>query len=584
MRNRLQTFLRKDVIMAVQTEMMSRSKNRQHGIALIFCLIALLILTAITTSLVLMSTTDTVVNGNYRSEETAFFAAKAGVYEAMDRMQQSNTNSISALIPTTTNGVLYITNSGSSLTVQPWTLTNSYYDDELCHEGITIGSWPTTAQILPPDVPCTSLPSSTTWHTSVTSNYPWSGTAAAIPYEWVRITWKQNSSEKYVTGIGTSAASAAYAVNSSGATGTSVCWSGSFEVLLAAGDANCGLMQSGTPATADTPVYLITALAVTPNGSRHMVQADVAIPPPLVISNPGGFSDPDGFFTDSTACGSSGGSAPFVLSGGATTDGYNSSNGGTYASTKSNSLGSVGSDGSVLISGGSTKVGGNIHVLHTAVNGSCGPPATGDVYTNGGATYTGVVPIASYTPPVPSIPAAGTANVTNPNTPMVPGSYQNIKMTGGNTLTLTAPGIYNINCISLSGNSILQISPANKQVVINVTGNSCTSNAPVDLSGGTVTNSSGIAANLIINYAGNQQVKLTGGSSTYMVVNAPNASAALSGGSDFFGAIVVASMNDSGGTNLHFDNALTTAPSSGTTTSSTFNSSYSTLSFRSVPY
>jgi hypothetical protein len=78
-------------------------------------------------------------------------------------------------------------------------------------------------------------------------------------------------------------------------------------------------------------------------------------------------------------------------------------------------------------------------VLHTAVNGSCGPPVTSDGYTNGGATYGGVVSIASYTPPVPSIPAAGTTNESNPSTALVPGSYGNIKMTGGNTLTLTAP-------------------------------------------------------------------------------------------------------------------------------------------------
>jgi hypothetical protein len=136
----------------------------------------------------------------------------------------------------------------------------------------------------------------------------------------------------------------------------------------------------------------------------------------------------------------------------------------------------------------------------------------------------------------------------------------------------------------MSGNSILAISPSSKQVVLNVTGTSCTGNAPVDFSGGTISNSSGIAANFIVNYAGTQAVKLSGGSSTYMVVNAPNPAATLSGGSDFYGAIVVASMNDSGGTNFHFDNALTTAPSSGTTTASTFSSSYTTLSFRSVPY
>jgi Tfp pilus assembly protein PilX len=121
----------------------------ERGIALLFCLIALMILTAITASLVMMSGTDTSVNGNYRSEETAFFAAKAGIYEALDRMQFSNANSIACNLPTGLPGttqtvatgcatapgsVLYLINSGSSLTVQPWTSTNTYVDAELCHE------------------------------------------------------------------------------------------------------------------------------------------------------------------------------------------------------------------------------------------------------------------------------------------------------------------------------------------------------------------------------------------------------------------------------------------------------------------
>jgi hypothetical protein len=221
-------------------------------------------------------------------------------------------------------------------------------------------------------------------------------------------------------------------------------------------------------------------------------------------------------------------------------------------------------------------------VIHTAVNGTC---PTSDVFTNGGATFGGVVGISTYVVPVPSIPPAGSTDKTiHSATTLAPGSYRNISVSGGNTLTLTAPGTYNINCISLSGNSTLQISPANKQVVINVTGNSCTANSPIDLSGGSVANTSGVAANLMINYAGNQQVKLSGGSATYMVVDAPNAGAKFSGGSNFYGAVITSTIDDSGGTSLHFDTALTTAPSATTTTASTFNSSYQTIGFKSLPY
>src|ERR1700688_3486751 len=104
--------------MARQTKMTIQSKDREQGIALLFCLIALLMLTAITTSLILLSGTDTVVNANYRSEETAFFAAKAGIYEALDRMQQSNANSIACNVPTALPGAPQPIPPGS-----PWAAT-----------------------------------------------------------------------------------------------------------------------------------------------------------------------------------------------------------------------------------------------------------------------------------------------------------------------------------------------------------------------------------------------------------------------------------------------------------------------------
>jgi Tfp pilus assembly protein PilX len=142
----------------------------ERGIAILYCLFALLILSALTTSLILMSGTETSVNGNYRTEEIAFFAAKAGIYEALDRMQQSNATSVAAQIPTAlpsaAGGVLYIINAGSSLTVQPWNTSNKYYDDEFCHEGYSIAGM-TSA---PPDVPCTTLPTGSTWYSTATSN------------------------------------------------------------------------------------------------------------------------------------------------------------------------------------------------------------------------------------------------------------------------------------------------------------------------------------------------------------------------------------------------------------------------------
>jgi Tfp pilus assembly protein PilX len=499
-------------------------RKRESGIALVLVLLVLMILSAITATLVTMTGTETTVNANYRSEEMALFAARAGLYEVSDRMMQTNGSSISstimsgaggppfgAVIPSATNaGVVYLINQTSATgTVAPWDINNKYADTELCHEGYTIAGMSNAT----PDVACTTLPSGSTWYTTVNSNAPWNGTAAAMSYDWVRVSWKLNNSLSYLTatttnGVTTTSTST-YSVNGTQTATSPVCWNGASEVVLTSGS-SCNQLTTG--GTADTPVFLLTSLSITSSGAREMVQTEVAAPPPTVVSTPAGFSDPDGFFAVSSICSASGGSSPFVLSGGATVDGYNSSNGGTYATTHSASLGSIGSNGSIVMSGSTTKVGGHVHTQHTVVNGSCGPPATSDLFTSGGASYGGVLAISPYTPPVPTIPAPGVANETiHGNTTLVPGSYNNIKVSSsGTVLTLTGPGVYNINCISLSGNSVLAISPASTQVVLNVTGNSCTSNAPVDLSGGTVTNTSGFAANLTVNYAGTQQVKLTG--------------------------------------------------------------------------
>ena len=554
--------------------MMIESKNREHGVALLFCLFALLILTAVSTSLVLLANTESSINYNYRTEEVAFFAAKTGIYEALDRMQQSNGHPITVPLaaPSAAGGVLYLINSGGSLTVQPWSTTNTYYDTEFCHEGWAIAGMSS----VPADVPCTTIPTGSTWYTTVNSNYPWSGTSAAMPYQWVRINWKPNKGNPYLsastTGGVTTAATAYYAVNGTGLATTGVCWNGANQLLVSPVNTStlgCKGMENNAPTpTLDTPVYLVTALSITPNGSRQLVQAEVALPPPPITQV--------GFFATGSTCSNSGGSAPFVLSGGALVDGYDSNGGGTYSGTKSASLGTIGSNGSLVISSGTTNVGGSVQVQNTALTGGC---PSQDVFISGGASIGGVTAMAApYNPPVPTIPAAGATNETyGSNATLPPGSYHNVTVSGnGVTLTLTAPGTYNVNCITLSGGAILSISPATSQAVINVTGTSCSGSTPIDFSGGSVANTSGIAGNFVVNYAGTSNVKLSGGSASYIVANTPNAAVTLSGGSSLYGAIIGKTIVDSGGTSLHFDNALTSA--------STASSSYQTLSFKALPY
>jgi len=66
-------------------------KNQgQRGVALLMALMVLLLLTALAAALVFVSNTETSVNANYRRQQVLYFASKAGIEEARDRLMASN--------------------------------------------------------------------------------------------------------------------------------------------------------------------------------------------------------------------------------------------------------------------------------------------------------------------------------------------------------------------------------------------------------------------------------------------------------------------------------------------------------------
>ena len=96
--------------------------------------------------------------------------------------------------------------------------------------------------------------------------------------------------------------------------------------------------------------------------------------------------------------------------------------------------------------------------------------------------------------PVPVVPP-GTADLTlTGNAALRPGSYGNVTVTAGKTLTLS-PGLYNLNSISLTGNSVVTTNPAG-QVIINIAGQKC--QKAIDLGGGSLSHPTGIPLNLAI--------------------------------------------------------------------------------------
>ena len=268
------------------------------------------------------------------------------------------------------------------------------------------------------------------------------------------------------------------------------------------------------------------------------------------------------------------------FSGGVATNSYDSTaitlvNGAPV--TQANT-GNVGTNGNLTETGG-TVVNGSLSTPRTGV-GNCANGAVDALTSNGNAQLTGGVvqlpQAVTYLPPAPPTPqpSESTFSITSSSTcatvgltaancssttagvitlavsagPLVLG---NIRVSGGATVHLTA-GTYNVNSLVLSGNSNLVIDSG--PVVMNVLGQD--QNTAIDLTGGTTTNTSFNPSNFQIQYAGTGGVKMSGGTSASAMVYAPRAAVGLSGGANFYGSLLGATVNISGGTMVHYDRHL----------------------------
>jgi hypothetical protein len=289
---------------------MNRKSNSERGMALILVLFALMLLTAVGLGLMYMTTTETGIDNNFRSEQQAYYASKAGLEEGRERLRKYAPNAITppTVMPSTSNagGVIYIINPASaSESITPWVAGSTYFDDELCHEnysGLGLSSTPLT-------VPCTTAPSGT-WYTVANpqSTDPYTATASAIPYKWVRITLKQVGSTNPYCPNNNCSTNASRQVCAA-MNGASPPVPNYYETPLPAGNTTCEQANM-------REVYLITSLSKLSNGSRKMTQYEVSpisLPPlPATITMDGAspsFSPPHSTALDiygADACGVTG--------------------------------------------------------------------------------------------------------------------------------------------------------------------------------------------------------------------------------------------------------------------------------------
>jgi hypothetical protein len=224
-------------------------KNRrqaERGVALVIAIFTLMLISVVATALVLMAGTETALKGNYKSAMHAFYDAKAGLEEGRGRLWSRNPSSIAnCVLPGAeammqVNQVCYILNPSAGEVVNPLDLSagNPYADNEYATE------WGT------------AIPGGAGYNI-VMSNSPIASANIAGPlYKWVRITPRTEASSNLdVDGDGD-------------ATDRSPLFYDGMQQLLSSG---------GQPVPGATQVLTVTALAVTPYGSRRMVQYTVAL-------------------------------------------------------------------------------------------------------------------------------------------------------------------------------------------------------------------------------------------------------------------------------------------------------------------
>lgn len=249
----------------------------------------------------------------------------------------------------------------------------------------------------------------------------------------------------------------------------------------------------------------------------------------------------------STVCGPFVGLNSVTISGGSYTDSYDSSQ-GAYSSSAAGSKGNVCSDGTISLSGGGTAIRGDAH-----------PGVGKTVNASGGSAVTGSTTALTQPLSEASVNVGSAATVNN--NANIPKSAQgkaplngngNFNLSGGDSVTLP-PGTYYFASFTLSGGASVGI---NGPTIIYCQGD-------VAVSGGSIMNSTQLPVNCQL-YSMGAHVTLSGSSQFYGVVYAPNAAITRSGGSsDFFGMMVGASLDLSGGGGCHYDQslgALTGAP------------------------
>src|SRR3974377_1797614 len=126
----------------MKQERKARKRPPQAGTALLIAIFALLLISVVGIAMLVSTSADTALAGNYRTSTAAYYAALAGLEEARGRLLWKNSayigNTVLNFVPTPVGSpldvhtVLYILNPNTAIgeTVIPTDPSNAYADKE----------------------------------------------------------------------------------------------------------------------------------------------------------------------------------------------------------------------------------------------------------------------------------------------------------------------------------------------------------------------------------------------------------------------------------------------------------------------
>jgi Tfp pilus assembly protein PilX len=575
--------------------MIVHKQDNEKGIALLFALIFILILSVLGVSIMIASQMETFSSFNYREMTQARYGAEAGLNSASnyivntfcapgnttctngnspasgDTVSLYNTN-VSPVTLTSNGSVVTLSTTSSAATYPVASVETAFRNAALgsLASGSTTVNYTATATLLAMNQVTTAAGQATVQTWSITANGAISGIRSAT--EQVtgiveqQVTFAATASPTYAvfgTGTGCGALTMSGSATIESYNSTAPLSGGSVVYSAYAGNVgtNGNLTTSGS-AFVDGTLSSPFAGVLTAKKASCVAGAEIAEDATLAAGVTGCGTAPP--VSPATSCSST----PVQLSQNVTyaaptmptaPAGWNAGTGITVgASTTCANL-----SAKIAIAGCSGS-GGNLTFTPAAAPGATGFPP---ILVNGGA-HLALTP-GTYN--IDSITVSNGAGLTvSASTGSTTINTNEINLTGGNSMTLTNTNPVTLNVynglgassgVSFTNGTALYLN-GTSVVTMNIQSTIATPfNASGDFSN---SSSSGVPTpvDFQIMYAGTGPITLEGGANAAAVLYAPTAPVTLQGGAAWYGSIVGSTISDTNGVNIYYDRALAGASSS----------------------